>query len=283
MKIKFSRLHNRGASIIEFSIVAPLFLIVLLGLIDIGRYFASAVILNAGVQRAIEIASKIDITMSCPTSNTTAACVTYRNKRQKIIDKAVEKALGAWFSLPTVNSSVQLIAFSDTDGYNCVAPPCTYSALLLRPGERMLNTVTSSYTDPQHPSAPYVAPGPPANQNWATTLAQFPVYVAARARYRPILPFLPTLIIRADAIGYSSEINQSLPWSLAPLPSPTPLPSPNPSPSPGGGPPPSPSPGPSSSPAPTPFNCSTCIQCCYCSGGVCTPLTNCTISCGGSG
>jgi hypothetical protein len=264
-----SRRWHRGASYIEAVVSIPLFLLLVLGFIDISRGLLTFVMLQHSAQRAADFAGKVEVEIETTqglcvenqgsTQLTLAACESYRDRLIQIVQRATERAstvasLGG-------DSDMRLIQFRhyNPDLYNealfslwgesfggggGIANFTGYAAFL-RPGEiveEIDGTGSPTGYRLEHFSRPFSCPEgvarpcpgrgwPILGESWASVLRNEPIEVVVQARFKPILPGVAPFRITGRAAAFRQiRAFSSAPPAATPTMTPTPTPTPPPTP-----------------------------------------------------
>lgn len=211
-----------GATMVEVAIAIPLFLVVLLGVIDICRYSYIRLLADYATFEAADYAAKLDVYTKTKSSECAAdpqRCDDYETRVQLIIARCAK--IAALVASPSgTGSKAQLESFVhyDTEKYTDVGyfdgsanriGPITGDCAFLRPGEVVI--AQSDQTNLPHPVRRFPANVGEANQagigwplaSWGPVFASgIPLYVQARIRFEPIFPFLGSHIITSDSFSY---------------------------------------------------------------------------------
>jgi hypothetical protein len=237
---------KRGATLIEAAIGIPIFLLVILFLIDLARYFFVSVVANYAVYQAVDFASKsiveVDTTFAAcvrvtsdGTTETLPPCVAYRTLVENIIKRAEDVLFLVASDSTTTSSAARLEQFSHYEGTQYsgrnksgLGSAITGHVAFLRPGEIVLK---GSSTTIQHSTRPFgenAGEGWPASgESWGQIFEGHPLEVRAEIVFSPVTPFFPSLTINARQ--YAFRAVRFFGAGFAPLPTPPP-PAPTPSP-----------------------------------------------------
>lgn len=217
---------SKGASLVEAAIVIPIFLSLIIAFIDFVRYFGTYISQNYKVHQVLEVATKIRMDIDLEQSSPELI-----DEFKRGIELALKKADGPVANLWTTpfyqSSSIQAVGFQLRFGAPLSEPPpFTSQVALLRPGEEafLINEdgeVTSENVDHPYRSA---STGPPTGlESWSSVLASYPLVVYSKTKFDFIVPFIPSQVITAIAVGYNHH-KQAGTSQLSPFPytSPTP-------------------------------------------------------------
>jgi hypothetical protein len=189
---------DRGVTMVEFALVLPLLMLLLIGIIDVSRYFAYQAILNKGAENGLNLALKVpnldvDLALYQPTD---LDYQRYQQARGLVIQSAVDVPMRTFFSDSSTDSIAKLVNYSYID------PGASTSELdagLIFPGQAL---ATSDGATVAHKTFP----NPPTAQTKEDLLKQHPIMVELRAEVRPLTPFMQPITLRARAMGYREEI-----------------------------------------------------------------------------
>ena len=241
-----------GATMIEFALVFPVLVILLLFFCDVARVIA----VNALLTYAAEETMQQTLTMpNFDVDNRTAdpnspEYQRYLLARRRILQGATRFLLQT--SLVTdgnTPSSAQLMQFTYGEPANRggAQPPVSADVAVLRPGERVRVGDAASAEFLEHNAYPYPGDGI-VEPSMERLLGKLPIVVEFRARVQTFTPMLGDIVVRGVAQGYRDLIPRGpMPdedpaimasatvWP-SPTPSPTAYPYPEPaaSPTPGG-------------------------------------------------
>lgn len=283
----------RGASVVETALTIPIFLIAILTLIDLCRFFFAYCFLHFAAYSAVDLGTKLEIETDisqCPPSGNSAGqflCREYIDRIDSIVNKALEKALLV-AGPPGSGNSIELIPFNHYY-YGTVATelakqvpssqlPLVRAVAVIRPGERVERM--NDHTQIEHRTRSSVTGPPKVGESWNAVLRQEPIEVRIEAFFRPIFPLLPVFRLTASQQGYRFSTIQGTggvpnpPTPVPPTNTPPPAPTRTRTPTPIGG-----VVGATPTITPTPLrSCSTCSPS-DCWDPTCTHCT----SCGGTG
>lgn len=247
--------QQRGGIALEAAIAFPLFVMLCLGIIEFTLYFSRKSGLNYAAQRAVDLASKLEVDIltdptSCEGTLEAAKCLRYLDYVQQILDFCSSTA----FAFGADEEQRGRVQFYRADHY--YAPPqiimnrdvrpsvCAF----MRPGERTLLTRPDSTTFVvQHPlrpqddgdSIPEDGEGwPRPGQAWSKILSDFPLVVEIYGEYHPITPFVPGIPMRITQAAFRKSAKTgsgfnppgSAPTAVPPPPPPVSTATPDPSP-----------------------------------------------------
>lgn len=241
--------RTSGATMVEGALTAGVFLLLLLFIIDITRYFFVLLVLNLGVSAGVDLASKLEIetvTDKTPAScenfppNDQRYCTFYKN-RVNLIIATVARYANLVSGAPESGGTVRRRAFEhyyDTEKYPIYSESNSDTSLaftsdiaFIRPGERVKNGNDYVLQVPGRPFCedPAVPPcgAPTALESWASVLGAYPFAVHLEADFDPITPGLGALRIIVRQYGYRrtrSHTNVGALPTFIPSGSPTPIP-----------------------------------------------------------
>ena len=236
---------------IQFALILPFVLLLVVALIDLSRIGAITAILNKGADDGLNLASKIanldiDIRNLEPTD---PAYLDYWEARARVLTEATRFPLATLLSDHNQQSAAQLLPFTTTDVVVAggSTPEIERGVAMLRPGERASLDDNGTVSNFDHPTVPPDGAGmPPATAPKILMLAE-PIVVELRARVKLWTPFFDSWVVSGTAIGFREQVPLS-PFGVKEEPLPAgvsgPIPSPTPSPEPSQVPPPSPTPEP---------------------------------------
>lgn len=119
--MKNNRNKSKGQSLVEFAISVPILMMILMGLLDLGRYYYVAVALEDAVAEAALYAS---VNPSCPYNNGLDHCADPNNAVYRAVHSGNDE-----FDEDLVEWNVPYSAQKATDGwsepYNCQSVGCT--------------------------------------------------------------------------------------------------------------------------------------------------------------
>jgi hypothetical protein len=207
-----------GAALIEFALVAFLFISVVLTFLDLANYLFVQALLSKGAQEALMIAEKtdgfgIDTAMLDPAGADYAAQVSeYNAARNLVAAKASELALSVIAEVGSThpNAAVRLREFTPLDQYptGIVDGPAA-PTLVLRPGDSGKDEYGNTIHHLSRCSAS-ISGCPAAKQrNSSDTmermLRDFPIVVRVEADITTYSPFLPRLVAQGIAVGWREQ------------------------------------------------------------------------------
>ena len=232
--------NERGVSMIQFALIFPLLMLIIMGFLDLARYFATLAVLNAGAERGLNQALKIsnldvDYRGKSPTD---VEYLRFREARERVVNAAIVMPRATIVGDTASADQIRLRPMTVTDAGFTLAPgdvdpaPYTAGAMVLRPGEcaNVLgyglrcnrDTLHLGPTDPPPPTSP------------GELMKTHPVQVVLRAEMKSYLPFFDKYTVFGQAIGYREVDVPRGPFaSAAPTASPTPDPGATPTPTPG--------------------------------------------------
>lgn len=236
--------NERGVSLIQFALIFPLLMLIIMGFLDLARYFATLAVLNAGAERGLNQALKIanldvDYRFKSPTD---PEYLRFREARERIVAAAIVMPRATIVGDTTSADQIRLRPITITDAGFTLAPgdidpaPYTAGAMVLRPGECAAvdgfgtrcnrSTLHLGPTDPAPPTSP------------GELMKTHPVQVVLRAEMKSYLPFFDKYAVFGQAIGYREVDVPRGPFASAaptetPTPDPAATPTPGPTPTPG--------------------------------------------------
>jgi len=219
--LKIYNSPDRGATVVEAAITMPLFLLFLLFVIDIGRFFFIYIFLNFASHNAVNLAARfpVDADLSnCPSvtaQDQTTVCSEYERYFGLIQDTAIEGALKV-ASPSGSNGWVELVRFEhyyDTPQNSFGAGGLQADFAFLRPGEKVREQGT--LREYQHPTRPFasaegsaggsIAGWPEAGESWSGVMRRHPLEVRIEVMFQPITPLLGRLRIAASQFAFGSS------------------------------------------------------------------------------
>jgi hypothetical protein len=239
----FSRWVQRGASFIEFVAIFPVLFFFVVGLIDIVRYWAVRIVIQAGVDRASVMASRLsgldsdvkvyggqdgldEFNQEESLSGDRGELRSFILARDEVLREAAKFPLaymvGSADSSPLVHFKGIRASLSNGPGDSILGtPPTTYNAALLRPGDRYQRTSDSSWVE--HPGnqdsqvcdlSADEADFPFDSCQMSTTLERalriYPVVLHAEIQFGWITPFLSPTTMTVTSAAYREAL-----WSGA--------------------------------------------------------------------
>jgi hypothetical protein len=208
---------QRGATMIEFALIIGILLLLVVGLIDIARYFTARALLNRAATFALAKAQidpdfQIDLRTAMPA---TTPYTNFVKARLKIQNSALNLATLAINAPSTTPAMTQLNQFQFWDPIAVLPRPTYFSdILILLPGQHAI--VVSSGEIIYHPTLCAVGDGCAygditAGTSFSQILLNHPVVVEARAEFRPLVPLLPTnLPLRIQVYGLFQKVSSAL-------------------------------------------------------------------------
>ena len=211
-----ARNMDRGASFVEAAISLPLFLMIVVFLVDLARYFFVYLVLSYAAHTAVDYASKLRIEedttcFDCPSLIADTPCARYLARTRLILNRALRFAnmvsgaaeSGHW---------AERIRFkhygADLQGAQCSAlGEFNEDVAFLRPGEQV-KRLTGPRTGEifAHPTR---LPGggsdqgwPHGGEKWGNVMYAHPVMVYIEAQLKTITPLIPKLMIRIRATSF---------------------------------------------------------------------------------
>ena len=228
---------RRGSALVEAAISLPIFILFILFIIDLTRYFFIYSVLNLATHTAVDYASKIEIeTNTSPSacSIKPASCESFvkriRNSgdaldQLTILGKALKQSLLV-ASPSTSLTGARLVRFRHYSSPEQIIngsgggpiTPFDADVAFLRPGERAAvldqnGTPTGEFVD--HLTRGYGMEAEPGKgwpksslgENWDTVFIANPLEVRARVIFTPITPLVPSITIEARAHAYKRVQN----------------------------------------------------------------------------
>lgn len=241
-------LSDVGTTLVEAALSVSFFLVLVLVITDIARYFLVYIVLNFATQSALDLAMKIPIEVYTASDNcggpSPTACEQFESRVSRVMQRAQDIAYRV-VSPSTVASMAQAQSFEHYDPtvyspYNSGLSLIRSDVVFLRPGEKVERTASSE--EIEHPTRPFgTANGQgwphSTGESWSSVLEHDPIIVMMRASFSPITPLFPKMTITSRQIGYRKVKNfggASRGDGLAPTPAPTPALTPVPTPTPSG-------------------------------------------------
>lgn len=226
--------QEAGATMIEFALAVSVFLFMLIAITDLGRVFATKVLLTRGAQEAVILASKLpalDLDTRTFNSPPTAAQVNLWNEfylsRETVLQAArrLPSLMVGTTDQPFLGNRIQ-----DNTGNSATRRPSgglTYGttlqdAVLLRPGDRFTyQDASGAFVTTEHPT---ICPGgcnisscsdtigssTCSNLNsaefaagsYSNALDRHPLVVESRALVRTWLPFFNNIVVTGSAFAF---------------------------------------------------------------------------------
>lgn len=251
-----------GATLVEATLALPIFIVAVLFLIDLLRYFIVYVMLQYAAYSGADLATKLESELdtfknSCPNPPCNCDvnpndCTRYYSIAQRVTDQTISVARLVAHASSDVGSSVRLVQFrhfntgeftwEDSGGTqfngNGLEPPLDTDAAVLRPGERVQAQPTGEFyentirpwsraagcSDCSHPPSCPACKWPTRGETWATVLQEVPIEVRVHAIMRPITPFIPEMKIMGRSFGYRAARRGAGDVNIPPTSTYTPLP-----------------------------------------------------------
>jgi len=223
----------QGATILEAALSMPLFILFVLFILDIGRFFFVYIFLNFAAHNAVNLAAGLPIDARLTVNANSNSCGESYSRYVRLIEEAaMENALrvaapsgsGAWVELVPFEHYYESPQNCSLDNGNVI------DVAFLRPGEKVRGYPGQSnefeYFHPTRPFGLELWQGwPGSNENWSGVLRAHPIEVRLQASFRAITPLVPELRIVASqaAFGSSDSFDQGGPGNIVP-PTPTPTP-----------------------------------------------------------
>ncbi|MBX7136549.1 MAG: hypothetical protein K1X83_01100 [Oligoflexia bacterium] len=223
MKKPFARMRlntkaEGAAVLVEASISMLMFFVFVICLIDVGRFVTTLLLLNYSAYSAADLASKLEIAVdtsiakcSQPLATPEAeACLRYSSGVNRILERATGLA-ALVASPPNIEGSQRLVEFEHYYRYPedpVILRSIRRGAAILRPGEAVLAHYSDGSTEEvEHPTRPFTAAAglsgwPQPTENWDEVLDKEPVAIVLIAEFKPFVPVLPPLKLRAMQFAY---------------------------------------------------------------------------------
>jgi len=229
----YRRVDVKGASLIEAALTLPLFLVLVLFIVDIARWFLISVILNYASQQATDSLSKLEIEvntdmLSCSAPGPTNpdgcphCCTEYLRRISSVANEAVAIARYVASSSSESNSLARLVRFRHYPQELYGTIPIINSEedfeaeiAIMRPGEAVCrkdaNCSLSQFSFVEHPTRglkrdlsgmPSGPDWPEPPESWLSVLGVHPVVVRFEVMFDFITPFIPDMRMRPSQIGY---------------------------------------------------------------------------------
>ena len=193
---------DRGVTMLEFALVLPLLLVLIIGIIDVARYFAYQAILNKGAESGLNFALKVpnlDVDLK-EYNHGDVDYQRYEQARDLVARKAVDIPLRTFFSDSATPSIAQLEDFEYTDvDAGGTEKTLSEEVALIFPGETLTASDGTAITHKTLPT-------PPIAQTKEDLLKIHPVIVELRAQIQPLTPFMSPITLQARAMGFREEI-----------------------------------------------------------------------------
>jgi hypothetical protein len=198
---------------LEFALVLPLLMLLVVGLMDLGRFFAVRTLLDTGAARGLNEAQKVP-NFDTDTRNLSPTSVEYRRfviARDMAAKAAEALPLSTLLTDPSTPSDSELSKVTTTDNGLALgpggSPPSVVSgAAVLRPGECADIDGFGRTCNRDWLNIPDSDPGPALNVPLGTLLENHPVKVLLRAKLAPFLPFLGPIQIEGSAMGFREQL-----------------------------------------------------------------------------
>ena len=153
--------RSDGATLVEASISVSFFLVLVLVITDIARYFLVYIVLNFATQSALDLAMKIPVEIYTSASNcigpTPTRCDQYEQRVNRVL-KVVTDIANHVITPSSVPSMAHAQSFEHYDPtryspYNSALSQMRADAIFLRPGEQVVQTAADEFVD--HPTRPF--------------------------------------------------------------------------------------------------------------------------------
>lgn len=217
---------ERGASIVEFSLVALFLLVFLLGVIDFSRFFFARAVLFKGAQMGLTTAKNLqdfafdlsDIKLEA--SEFERKKTAFIRARQRIVAKALSLPRETMFALRAgsqpLNADdphrlaryVQKYPLRDGTSFYTVTSP----VLVLRPGDS--GQLDGEWIDHPEICSP-ISPSCPAEKRRTAAhtmeqlLRDYPIIIELRGEVELFFPFVRRIEVRANMAGYKEFLQQT--------------------------------------------------------------------------
>ena len=186
-----------------------IFILFVLVLIDIGRYFFGYLVLNYAAYSAADLASKLEVEIDTtksicnnwPNSGGDSPCVKYIRQLDRIATHGLRLANLVASNSPAGSKS-SLLEF--THYYD---PPQDAVGMkdfkshiaFLRPGEKVRDSNGQIY---QHPSRAFDVGWPSGGETWPNVLSQHPVVAMLVVEFKPVTPLFKPLALQVVQLAY---------------------------------------------------------------------------------
>jgi hypothetical protein len=204
-----STLTERGSTMMQFALVIPLLMMLVLAIVDISRLFAVEAMLNKGAEEGLNLAMKIpnldvDLRGRAPDD---WDYINFSEARRRVLQAATRVPLAtvaADYSDPA--APVKLVGFRYEDTLlnlgGSPPPQIERGAAFLRPGDRTYDLSLSSYKDYVKQEARADIAGNPPPQDTDTLLRYYPIQVDVCANVDLFFPGFGTKTVCGRALGY---------------------------------------------------------------------------------
>ncbi len=220
---------ERGATILEFVLAFPIFLFIILGIVDLSRYFAAVAVLNAGAHEGLMVATKIP-NLDLDTREVDANSEDYKRftlARDFVTSAAVTIPFGSIIGEAGSNDPIRLNEQEMTDelvgGTAALVP--AQGVAVLRPGECAVSmngtklTCNNETLNPNDyptpaptPTTPPAAAAPTPISTPAkpitppqTLMRSHPIKIVLTADVQSYLPFFSGYTAVGSANGYREK------------------------------------------------------------------------------
>ena len=247
-----------GATLVEATLALPIFIISVLFLIDLLRYFIVYVLLQYAAYSGADLATKLETELdtyssSCPNPPCNCDvrppdCDRYEQIVQRVTDQTI--AIARLMARPSseVGASVHLLQFDhfisgdftweDASGSQFAGSglsPFSADAAVLRPGERVQaqpsgeffeNTIrpwsrSNGCSNCSNPPTCPACKWPSTGETWGGLLQDAPIEVRVHAVMRPLTPFIPEMTIVGRSFGYRAARRGAGDVNIPPTATPT--------------------------------------------------------------
>jgi hypothetical protein len=216
---------------IEAALVLAIFVVTILFVIDISRYFFVYSVLSYGANSAADLASKLDVEISTDRKTCTSLprptpdpCLSYRARVQMILNQAIKIAnlvssedggsvvrrkFDHYYTERDSSDPAhdQVVFGGDDDS------PIVGSAAFLRPGEKVRAQATDKYSEQEfeHPTRSFTTGWPTLSESWNSVLSNDPLEIQIEANYKPITPLIGDIPLHIRAFAYRKAAQFSRP------------------------------------------------------------------------
>ncbi len=211
---------QRGATMIEGTLVLLLFLFVFLFFTDCARYLMTRSLLIRGAQDAVDLATRVphfDIDLRNEPTGGSTNTARFLAARASVENSALTG--GAFSTLISPSSSggglIRLRQFTQADNYSNGELNPVSDVMILRPGESA-SSGSGWYHHPDRCAVGHAADGcaspliPRATEDsMQTLLRDYPIIVRMEADLQTIIPFMGPWLVRATAVGWREQSARS--------------------------------------------------------------------------
>lgn len=226
---------------VEFALVFPLFLLIVLSIIEAARYWTTANLLLMSVQRAASEAARYDslgvdirrldaVDPPCPSNGSVdqSRYCKFVTDRDQVLSRATELPFAGFIAPGDSDAHIRFVRFKlsaiENPDLGIVLEPWVedqsqVDAILVRPGESFIS-VDGSYT--------YTHPGYGVlkeTDQMEALVKDFPLVVYARVEFNWLIPFLSGTFVDAQGFAWLERVyDGSIPELFGPPPTPEPPP-----------------------------------------------------------